>query len=285
MTLTNIGKTNYAAFCGILPYGKSMPDSSELLLIGAIEEGSTAGAASILLSEEMAVIDSFYIVPRFRRRGIGSRILFEISETVQKLGIDVLQVDFPEDAGMIRFFRMNRFMVIPGNALYYAPLSDFSESRFIHANAQKIQSSNIFSMAELSGNRHNRFWNMLYGYFSPDEIQRIRPDERLSRVMFDTDGNPTGYMLVSLPDVSPVSAELPGRAALVAMLYSESENFRDLQLMFSSALAAKEVSEERISTVMFYSDERIHKFASELLAGKELHEKRTGLQGARILED
>ena len=285
MTLTNIGKTNYDAFRAILPYGKSMPDSGELLLIGAIEEGSTAGAVSILLSEEMAVIDSLYVMPRFRRRGIGSRMVGEIFEIARKLKLEALQVDFPEDMAMIRFFRRNHFMVIPGSSLYYAKLSDFSDSRFIKAGTGSIKNTNILPMGQLNGNLQNRFWNMLYEYFSPDEIHRIHPDERLSRVLIGPDGSPAGYMLVSLPQLSPIASEIDGKAALVAMLYSKTESFRDLQQLFASALASEAIGEDNITTVMFYSDERIHKFATELLAGKELHEKRTGLQGARILEE
>ena len=125
MTLTGINRDNLEYFA---PFLKNPELSNDELYIGAIEDGKAVAAASFSFDEKILLLNSIYVVPDMRRRGIASAILDEISASAAQAGADGMWTSVAGDRVYAAFLEKNGFALIEDSELYLIPVSEILDS-------------------------------------------------------------------------------------------------------------------------------------------------------------
>ena len=281
MILTNIGKENYEAFRHILPFVEFPGGENRYLCIGAIEEGKAAGAAALSIGEYEALLESIYVLPDCRRKGIGRAMLTELLEGLKQTELPSLSLEFAPSDGMKEFLEAMGFFVVPGEALSYTSLSYLKNSRLVKNCAMVLDDRKILPMAALSRTDAMIVNRFLSKAMDPEDIKQSGADPKLSYVMYDK-GLPVSCILVSLLPVPVLPEETEGKTALVSMLYSESGNFQDLLYLLTAAILSEAAVEKDVQTVAFYGVEKVRGLVLKLLHGKPLKEALVNYQAVYV---
>jgi len=111
---------------------EALSDKSRLVLV-AEKEGRPVG---VLIGEVRrrafykprteGVISDFYVLPEFRRTGVGARLLAEAAKRFRALGAELLTAEFPsQNIIAVNFYRKHGFRALVN--VYAAPLEAWAE--------------------------------------------------------------------------------------------------------------------------------------------------------------
>ncbi len=125
MVLTGINEDNLEYFA---PFLKSSVLSGNEIYIGAIEDGRAVSAAAFSCDDKTLLIDSIFVVPDMRRRGIATAILDEIFKTAALSGAEIVFASVAADAEFAAFLEKKGFALIEDSDLYLIPVSRILDS-------------------------------------------------------------------------------------------------------------------------------------------------------------
>ena len=285
MMLTTIDKNNFDAFADILPFDELPPKDGTCICLGAIENEKTAGAAVMTVSEDEAYLSSIYVIPEFRRQGIGKALMKELAEAAKTFQTGALNTDFFPDEALSAFFSSLGYLVLPADTLCYTSYETLRNSRLVKNCEVILEDKKLEPYGDFQGTDARILKTLMKKTVDQNELEQIRPDPELSYVMYEG-GLPVSYILVTILPESPLPEETEGETALVSMLYSESEQFQDILYLVTAALTSEAAAKRNIGSVAFYGTEKIKGFVKKLLHGKPLKEVVVNTQAALpLMED
>ena len=119
MTFTCIGKENYEGFSKLLG-GSGL--SGDKLYIGVIEDEMAVGAGVFSAEGDILVIDSLFVMKSYRRRGIGTAILQEITSMAKRSGAKSIWANFVGSEEIKGFLESLGFITYEDCSAYNVPV-------------------------------------------------------------------------------------------------------------------------------------------------------------------
>ena len=166
MELTRIGSNNWGAFSPIV-YDAYTQNAREVLRIGGIEDGEVCASLSLsyFTQENIAFVDSVYVVPRFRGRGFGHQIVEEACRLAAS-NAATLEAEFigdSEDSGEISsFFNSCGFATIPGEPIYdYDVKKLLSNRQYSQYCKHRLSGVRVLRFSDMTGSQKNYVFNLL----------------------------------------------------------------------------------------------------------------------------
>ena len=163
MELTRIGSNNWGVFSSVI-YDAYSQNAREVLRIGAIEDGKVCGALSMsfFLSEGQAFIDSLYVVPEFRKKGIG-HALAEEAERLAAERANTLEAEFYGDAkDLSAFFNSQGFACIPGEPIYdYDVNKLLANKQYAGYCSKRLSGVTSMKFSDMTSAQKNRVFELL----------------------------------------------------------------------------------------------------------------------------
>lgn len=173
MNFTCIGESNYDAFSLLLSGGIA----EDKLYIGVIEDDKAVGAGEFSSEGNLLVIDSVFVLDEYRRRGIGSAMLDEVTALAQRSGAGGVWTDYAGDTAINGFLTAYGFFTWEDCAFYQVPLTDIVNSETCQSIFSKLKEkpedkNRVVSFAKLSATQKNVIKNTLvqYGLDDVDEM-------------------------------------------------------------------------------------------------------------------
>ena len=164
MEFTRIGNQNWNIFSSVV-YDAYTQNAKEVLRIGAIEDGKVCGAVSMsfFLSEDQAFIDSLYVVPEFRRKGIGMELLKE-AERLATAQAHCLEAEYYADSEELSaIFAKAGFACIPGEPIYDFDLKKLlSNKQYAEYCKKKLSGITTYNFASMTQAQKNRIFELLH---------------------------------------------------------------------------------------------------------------------------
>ncbi|GEM_PF-3544793 len=163
MELTRIGQKNWGSFSSVV-YDAYSQNSSDVLRIGAIEGDKVCGAISLsyFLSEGQAFIDSLYVVPEYRRQGIG-KALVEEAERLAGERANTIEAEFYGDSQELKdFFATRGYACIDGEPIYdYDVKKLMSSKQYANYCKKRLSGVRAFRFKDMTSAQKNRVFNLL----------------------------------------------------------------------------------------------------------------------------
>ncbi len=174
MTFTGIGEKNFEAFSGLLG-GSAL--SADKMYIGVIEDEKAVGACEFSSDGSLLLIDSIFVSPEYRRRGIASAMLDEIISVARQAGADGVWTDYVDDAVLGGFFNARGFLAMEDCSFYQVPVhelieADTAPALFDMLNEKPGDAGRAHTFDELSPTQINVIKNKLFqnGLSDVDEL-------------------------------------------------------------------------------------------------------------------
>lgn len=125
MIFTGISGDNLKYFAPFL----NRPELSDNeLYIGVIEDGRAVCAAAFSYDEKTLLINSIYVVPDMRRRGIATAVFDEIFKCAAEAGADSVYTSVAADGEYAAFLEKKGFALVEDSELYLIPVSEILDS-------------------------------------------------------------------------------------------------------------------------------------------------------------
>lgn len=255
-SLTRITQENEPEFRDCIParYGK-WAFQKEKLLMGVKDSGEVpCGALAASMEEEIIQIDSIYVKPEFRRRGVGRKLIGSLQGVLAKTGKKELRAEYPypKMRELELFFFTCGFRTEAdgdeGNRIYTAPVGRIKDLKFLKENVPAGE-GDLMSIQELPDQLRVQ-WLRRFGQDLPEELDprnsggRLLPEESLTYVR---NGKVEAFTVVShLEDDSVYLAAVYSSAgavkALVPVLQETlrrvAKNYEDKTFCFAAATEA-----------------------------------------------
>ncbi|HAV01440.1 MAG TPA: hypothetical protein DCW47_09665 [Lachnospiraceae bacterium] len=150
MQLTRITKDNEKYFLPLFP--KTAAKASEdLIRIGLVsDEGSVAGGLSARIYEGFIDILSLYIVPAFRREGLGRRLVDFMAELAKNNGYDALTCEYPKEELSDDFSRAMGFEQFEGRTRYSFTMGEFLRSPLYKRLVREKKDTHVPAVSSLT---------------------------------------------------------------------------------------------------------------------------------------
>ncbi len=163
MELTRIGSNNWGSFASVI-YDAYTQNAREVLRIGAIEDGKVCGAMSIsfFIENDHAFVDSLYVVPEFRNKGV-ARALLDEAERLASEKVNTLEAEFFGDADDLRAAFSNcGFACIDGEPIYdYDVKKLLSNKQYAGYCAHRLSGVSAIRFIDMSQAQKNRVFDLL----------------------------------------------------------------------------------------------------------------------------
>ncbi len=163
MELTRIGNNNWGSFSSVV-YDAFSQNSSDVLRIGAIEDGKVCGAISLsyFLKEGQAFVDSIYVVPEFRKQGVGQALLEE-AERLASERANTLEAEFYGDAEDLKeFFTKFGYACIDGEPIYdYDAKKLLTNKQYAGYCSRRLSGVKAYRFIDMTTAQKNRVFNLL----------------------------------------------------------------------------------------------------------------------------
>ncbi len=150
------------------------------IALGITVDNKPAGALCAELEDGVARLTSIYVVPEFRRRGLGTELVYQASEAILKMdNTYCLETRFPENkaypSGLKEFFTYLDFEMSEAEELgaYTVMVKD----AFVSKVLKKASAEGVQSMSKLSRADKAKLLAQVPGI---DDYEEIRIDESLS---------------------------------------------------------------------------------------------------------
>lgn len=180
-TITTITEDNLSCFQGILPIRESV--SHEIMRLGVIEEGAPAAACELLLRDNFCEIESFYVVEKYRRKGIGSELLKTVIRLSQDSSLYGIRADYEKDLGFTEFFEKTGFFVVDGSPVYEVPRQALINNKWVRDALTAKEDPAITSLRTALAKEKNSLFLLLdQSGFDRDAASMDEVDEDLSLV-------------------------------------------------------------------------------------------------------
>ena len=163
MEFTRIGSNNWGSFSPII-FDAYTQNAPEVLRIGGIVDGEACGAMSISydMAGDHAFVDSLYVVPKFRRQGMGRELLAE-AERLVKPRVSMLEAEFFGGAEELSgIFETSGFACIPGEPIYdYDVKKLLSNKQYAKYCQSRLSGIKTFNFTQLTQAQKNHIFNLL----------------------------------------------------------------------------------------------------------------------------
>ena len=139
-------------------------DSEEVLRIGVLKDDNLCGAFSLGFDKDFdsSTIESFYVLPGFRRQGVASDMLAE-AEKLAGAAVGCIEAEYESDkAGMDELFDKAGYLRLPGNYLYeYGTDKLLGNKRFQDIVKKSHKEMNIMSFDAMTHGQRNMAFDMV----------------------------------------------------------------------------------------------------------------------------
>ena len=163
MEFTRIGSNNWGSFSPIV-FDAYTQNTPEVLRIGGIVDGEVCGAMSISydMAGDHAFVDSLYVVPKYRRQGLGREFLAE-AERLVKPRVSMLEAEFFGGSDELHgVFENSGFACIPGEPIYdYDVKKLLSNKQYAKYCQSKLSGIATYTFVNMTQSQKNHVFNLL----------------------------------------------------------------------------------------------------------------------------
>ncbi|MBR5421465.1 MAG: GNAT family N-acetyltransferase [Lachnospiraceae bacterium] len=255
MILSGIGTENAEGFTAVIP--PELVRDEDKLAVGVVEDDKAVAAALFSTDEDAAILEYLYVLPEYRRRGVGS---FLLKESLSALDLDLVQAAFSDDTeGMLPFFEKLGFMMIEDTDVISIPMKELrkrcNESPLFRKKTA-VEASSIDTVLE----RKELLRLLLQEKLDTELISEGRFTEELSFVCKDDAGEIRALLLCDRFEDT----------LLLTLLLNRSQNTDHMLALFQAFLKATEAAEYDGCSLRFLPAELSVLHFSERLAGDAL---------------
>ncbi|MCR5099231.1 MAG: GNAT family N-acetyltransferase [Lachnospiraceae bacterium] len=266
MEFTGIGERNYQSFSNLLP-GVGL--SRDKMYIGAIEDNTAVGAGEFSSDGDLLVLDSIFVIDNYRRRGIASAMLCEISTFAESAGAGGIWADYPSDEGTDAFLKDCGFVTMEDCVFYQVPIRDILESEasqeiFGMIPDKPENSIRVCSFADLSSSQLNNIKSKLVESDIDDVDKMIStlPDPTTSIAVYrDAHRKDIGAVIIT---------DVTGDYVTIKYMANMGGNPKDFALLLKSFYKMTLKKHLTYKTLSFCTVEQEIKQIIEKFAGHEL---------------
>lgn len=192
MKLTRITDKNISYFRELL--GGDIPHGAGAL--GAIEEDAPVGVAVFSTDNNSCYLDHIFVHPKYRRKGIATKLLSEAKDIMSEKGIFDMMCFFSDEESLSSLLRKEGFAMVPSAPIYSIKIGDIASSDKVQKYLSE-DSEGVESMDSLPGGTKRAVQNMLVENDMDAEMGNPGAyDGDISFAYMEGD-KPTGFVLAS----------------------------------------------------------------------------------------
>ena len=169
MKVIKINEEYESAFLPFLSEFPGTPGENTIRIGALTDDLEAAGVLAASITESGAYITAFYVLPDFRRQGVGKALLDEFSALAHEQGSDAIQADFPYRDDAAEFFAAQGFTLFYTGEQYYFTIADFKRSRMYKRYIKEGPVKSVVPVSSLPSYE----WKKLY--WEPDN-KGLDPD-------------------------------------------------------------------------------------------------------------
>ncbi|MBO6214938.1 MAG: GNAT family N-acetyltransferase [Lachnospiraceae bacterium] len=224
MDFIRIDEDNFSFFEDIL-FLESHTGGLPIIMLGAAEDGRPVAAAAIEVDGRVARLFSLYVEKDYRRKGIGARLIKELSELSDVLDFGAFEVDFEAEEGISEFFKSAGFELFFGNEVLYLPMDEIvGTKRFIDFLRKADTTLRCVPFSALSDRQLKEAYRKAGITYDGALQEQLNQD--CSAVLMGQDQKPKGIISVMnaggdiiITELKTLAEDLSGIAALFIHLY------------------------------------------------------------------
>ena len=163
MEYTRIGESNLKYFAPFI-FDAYPEGSNDVLRVGVMKDGMLCGAFSLGFDKgfDSAIIESFYVLPGFRRQGVATSMI----EEAEKMAATVagsIEAEYEADkVGMNELFDKAGYLRMPGHAIYeYSVERLLKNKRFQEIVKKSHKEMMILSFDDMTQGQRNMAFDMV----------------------------------------------------------------------------------------------------------------------------
>ncbi|MCR5098876.1 MAG: GNAT family N-acetyltransferase [Lachnospiraceae bacterium] len=193
MEYTRVGENNIKYFSPFI-FDSYPAESKEVLRVGALSDGKLCGAFSIGFDVgfDSAILESVYVLPAFRKQGIGSDMI-AFAEHLVRGEVSCMEAEYEDEKdvpGINELFDKAGYLRLPGNPMYEYSVSEIlTNKRFLEIMKKTEKGIRVLSFEEMTHGQINMAFDLLEkGGERQNENNSRRFSHKLSTAVFSEDG-------------------------------------------------------------------------------------------------
>ncbi|MCR5625759.1 MAG: GNAT family N-acetyltransferase [Lachnospiraceae bacterium] len=261
MELIEITDDNWEYFKNLL-YLESMPNGAEMLFAGAVEDGYPVAAIAMQKDDDVANIISVYTIEKYRRKGMGTRLIEACVQIADEFNATRIESDFSlSDPGVCELLKKNDFEIFEGDPILMVPISSLMKSSRVKKLLKYSDDSvKAKSLKNLNASEKRIMWDVLVDDVPSESEKKVSED--ISNAIVDNSGVLHACLLASYyPDDKNV---------LIEWLGSYTDSQTDIPRVLKRFLATVIKDYPDVESISFcILNEKIYEFVKHMVDSED----------------